>query len=201
MPLVFHFDQPRVVIMGQPLFRRWFNRTPTPVLETTESQAALGSADAQFFLGVKYANGDGAAQDYEQAAKWYLKAAEQNHVLAQFNLGIMRASGQGGSRNDAEAEVWFGKSARQGDAGAQYHLGMSRYRASLRALPQDVPESRIEAYKWFVLAAAQGYLGSETARDTVVLKMILEDVTEATKRVAEFSRSLCENPPAHETRP
>lgn len=187
--------------MGQPLFRRWFNRTPTPGLETTESKAALGSADAQFFLGLKYANGDGPERDYEQAAKWYLKAAEQNHVLAQFNLGIMHASGQGGSRNDAEADVWFGKSARQGDAGAQYHLGMSRYRASLRALPQDVPESRIEAYKWFVLAAAQGYLGSETARDTVVLKMILEDVTEATKRVAEFSRSLCENPPTRENCP
>ena len=124
-----------------------------------------------------------------------MKAAEQNHALAQFNLGIMLASGQGGCRNDAEADEWFGKSARQGDAGAQYHLGMSRYRASLRGMAQDGPESRIEAYKWFFLAAAQGYLGSETARDTVVLKMILEDVTEATRRVAEFSRAIGESPP------
>jgi uncharacterized protein len=173
--------------MAQPLFRRLFNQPPTPPLETTETQAERGSAEAQFQLGLKCANGKGRAQDYGQAAKWYLKAAGQNHSLAQFNLGIMYASGQGVSRNDTEAEAWFGRSAQQGDAGAQHHLGLSHYRASIQGLPQNMPESRIEAYKWLGLAAAQGYRGSDAVRNTLALKMSYADVAEATQRADRFT--------------
>lgn len=190
MQLVFRLKSPRVVTMDQPFFRRLFNHKPTPPLASTETQAECGSADAQFHLGLQCANGKGKAQDYGQAVKWYLKAAEQNHSLAQFNLGIMYASGQGVSRNDTEAKVWFGKSARQGDAGAQHHLGLSHYRASIQGLPQNMPESRIEAYKWLVLAAAQGYRGSDAVRNALVLKMSYEDVAEATQRVDRFTLAI-----------
>ena len=53
-------------------------------------------------LGVKFAR-EGAAQDYAQAAQWYLKAADQSHSLAQFNLGIMYAAGQGVPRDEAKS--------------------------------------------------------------------------------------------------
>jgi TPR repeat protein len=193
MQLVFRPEPPSVVTMDQPLFRRLFKHSSTPPLETTETQAEHGSAEAQFHLGLKCANGNGRAQDYGQAVKWYLKAAGQNHPLAQFNLGIMYASGQGVSRNSTEAEVWFGRSARQGDAGAQHHLGLSHYRASIQGLPQDIPESRIEAYKWLGLAAAQGYRGSDAVRNTLVLKMSHEDVAEATQRADRFTLALGDN--------
>jgi TPR repeat protein len=176
--------------MHQPFFRRLFNPSHTPAPETTETQAERGSAEAQFHLGLRYANGEGPVRDYGQAAKWYLKAAEQNHVLAQFNLGTMYASGQGVHQNESEAEIWFGKAARQGDAGAQHCLGMGRYRASIRDLPENMRESRIEAYKWFILAGAQGYRGSDTACATVALQMTHEDVAEATQRVDRFRLAL-----------
>jgi TPR repeat protein len=178
----------------QTLFRRWFSRAQTPASSDVEIQAELGNADAQFHLGLKYANADGLAQDFGQAAKWYLKAAEQNHHLAQFNLGAMYAGGQGVHKDESAAEIWFGKAAEQGDAGAQHHLGMNRYRASLRDTPRNLPESMIEAYKWFVLAAAQGYRGSDAARDTVALKMTHADVEEATRRVGQFTLTLHTTP-------
>ena len=56
--------------------------------------AERGVAEAQFSLGLKYANGEGAAQDYSQAELWYLKAAGQKHALAHFNLGVMYANGR-----------------------------------------------------------------------------------------------------------
>ena len=39
--------------------------------------AEQGYADAQYNLGVMYANGHGVSQDYAEAAKWYRLAAEQ----------------------------------------------------------------------------------------------------------------------------
>jgi TPR repeat protein len=195
MVLVFRRKKPKVISVDQTLFGRLFNRPPPPALpESTERQAECGSPDAQFHLGMKYASGEGPAQDYGQAARWYLKAAEQDHVLAQFNLGIMFASGQGVSRNDSEAEMWFGKAAQHGDPGAQHKLGMSRYRASMWGPPQNMPEARIEAYTWLVLAAAQGYGEANAASATVALKMTREEVAEATRRVAGFTPSLSSQP-------
>ena len=38
----------------------------------------------------------GLPQDYAEAMKWYLKAADQGDVYAQYELGIMYAEGNGG---------------------------------------------------------------------------------------------------------
>jgi TPR repeat protein len=51
--------------------------------------ANLGSATAQYALGVMYANGQGAPQDDKQAVKWYQKATEQGYAAAQYNLAVM----------------------------------------------------------------------------------------------------------------
>jgi uncharacterized protein len=170
-------------MMDKSWYRRLFSPAHQPDLQTTEAKADAGDVDAQFRLGLKYANHEG-TPDYAQAGQWYLKAADQNHALAQFNLGMMYAHGQGVKRDDARSVMWFRKAAQQGDAGAQYNLGMSHYRASVWGLPQDAPESRIEAYKWFHLAAEQGYHGSAEARVSVNLTMTREDVVEGNRRVA-----------------
>ena len=51
--------------------------------------AVQGNADAQFNLGVMYANGQGFSQDYKTAVKWYRLAAEPRIADPQFNLGLM----------------------------------------------------------------------------------------------------------------
>jgi hypothetical protein len=54
-----------------------------------------------------YYNGRGVPQDYEQAAKWYTKAAEQGVAKAQYNLGVMYSKGQGVIEDYVEAYKWI----------------------------------------------------------------------------------------------
>lgn len=171
--------------MEKPWYRKMFSPSPGPLAETAHLDASAENAEVQYGLGVKFASGQGAIQDYVQAAEWYRKAAAQSHPLAQFNLGVMYAQGQGVARDNVQSANWFDKAAQQGDAGAQYHLGKSCHRASLR--PTDnAPESRIEAYKWYQLAAAQGYQGSHAACASVILHMSRQDVAAGDARVAGF---------------
>ena len=51
-------------------------------------KAEQGDAEAQYNLGVSYYNGEGVAQDYAEAVKWWRKAAEQGYADAQYNLGL-----------------------------------------------------------------------------------------------------------------
>jgi TPR repeat protein len=189
MFLVFGDKGRTVVSMDKPLFRRWFSRSQSPALKTIEAEAGPSDANTQFSLGLKCAQGQGAAPDYVQAAHWYLKAANQNHSSAQFNLGLMYAKGQGMPRDTAQSVIWIKKAAQQGHAGAQYNLGMGLYRASLDPLPEDASECRIEAYKWFQLAVMQRHHGSEMVRDLVILGMTREDVADGNRRVAAFNAS------------
>ena len=159
---------------------------PTSDPETASSKINYGDAEVQFGMGLKFATDAGAAQDYGQAAEWYHKAAEQNHSLAQFNLGVMYAQGQGVARDAAQSAMWFGKAAQLGDAGAQYRLGDHCQRASFEQAPAEALESRIEAYKWYRLAAAQGYQDSEKAWVTLSLNMTRADVVAGNQRVAAF---------------
>lgn len=172
--------------MDKPWYRKLFRRPPEIEIETTEVKPNHEDAEVQFGLGLNFANTAGDAQDYTQAAHWYGKAADQSHALAQFNLGVMYTKGQGVARNDATAGMWIGKAAQQGDAGAQYHLGMRHHRASIGGLPKDALESRLEAYKWLHLAAAQGYKGSDAACEFVALGMTREEVTDGKHRTAAF---------------
>jgi TPR repeat protein len=172
--------------MDESLHHEMYSPPPKPDGTATPPNANCDDAEVQFKLGLKFAGGKGAAQDYAQAATWYRKAAEQNHFLAQFNLGMMYAHGQGVARDTAQSRMWLDKAAQQGDAGAQFHLGDNCHRASFTQLPANASESRIEAYKWYRLAAAQGYSGSEMAHTTLTLNMTRADVAAGNQRVAAF---------------
>ncbi len=50
-------------------------------------------------------------EDYDEAAKWYRKAAEQGHANAQYNLGIMYDNGQGVPQDYVQAHMWYNLSA------------------------------------------------------------------------------------------
>ena len=175
-----------IATMDKPWYRRLFSDSRKPIPETATLNTDYQDADVQFGMGLKFANSEGGAQDYAQAVEWYRKAADQSHPLAQFNLAMMYAKGQGVACNNAESVIWLGKAARQGDAGAQFYLGKNCHRNSLTGAPEQASESRIEAYKWFQLAAAQGYRGSVAACTPVILGMTHADVAVAARRVAEF---------------
>jgi len=111
-------------------------------------RARHGEAAAQTSLGAIYVRGEGAAQDFTEAVKWFRKAAEKGDAAAQASLGVCYANGQGVSQDYAEAVEWFRKAAEQGDAQAQYQLA-ARY-----ANGQGVALDYMEAHKWANIAIA-----------------------------------------------
>src|SRR5882757_7889726 len=74
--------------------------------ESAQTMAERGDAEAQFGMGLRFANA-GDAPGFAQAAHWYLKAAAQNHALAQYNLSVMYFRGQGVPRDKAASLVWI----------------------------------------------------------------------------------------------
>ncbi|SET30249.1 hypothetical protein SAMN05216326_11961 [Nitrosomonas marina] len=84
--------------------------------------AEQGYADAQFNLGLLYANGEGVERDMQQAVELFKQAAEQGHVDAQNNLGAMYYVGEGVTRDEETAIEWFEKAAAQGNEEAKENL-------------------------------------------------------------------------------
>jgi len=183
---VFGGKCPKLTSMDKPWYRKLFAGAHKLDLKSILAKADQGDPDAQFGLGLKYSTAGGGVPDFVQAAQWYRKAADQNHCLAQFNLGVMYASGQGVLRDDAEAVMWIRKAAEAGDAGAQFNLGTRCHRASVSGQETDATESRIEAYKWLQLAAAQGYRNSDAVCERVILDMTCQEVTEGNHRTTRF---------------
>jgi TPR repeat protein len=100
-------------------------------------------------VGESYAAGKGVAQNLQQAAQWYRKAADKGDAAGEVHLATLyRDGGKGFPRDMAQAVEWYRKAAEQGDAGAQGLLGV------LYSLGQGVAQNYVEAYYWLDLAAA-----------------------------------------------
>ena len=69
--------------------------------------AEQGNDNAQYNLGVMYANGDGVPENDKTAVKWYTLAAKQGYAEAQTNLGVMYANGEGILTDNRRAYMWF----------------------------------------------------------------------------------------------
>jgi len=84
-----------------------------------------GSAEAQYLLGLMYAQGQGVSQDFYQAGKMYRLAGDQGHAGAQINLGSLFENCYGnGPCNSEKAAFWYRRAADQGNPIAQYNLGV-----------------------------------------------------------------------------
>lgn len=88
--------------------------------------AEQGYADAQFNLGLMYANGEGVEADTSKAVELFKQAAEQGNVDAQNNLAAMYYTGEGIDRDVDKAIAWFEKAAEQGNVEAQSNLDAIR---------------------------------------------------------------------------
>ncbi len=86
-------------------------------------------------------------QDFDSAALYFRKAAEQGHAGGQFYLGVCYHITQ----DDTEAARWIRKAAEQGHAEAQCSLGDIYWRGI------GVTQDDTEAARWLRKAAEQGY--------------------------------------------
>jgi TPR repeat protein len=113
--------------------------------------AELGLPEAQIHLANCYLDGDGVAEDKEQAIAWFRKAADQGNNAAQYNLANCYLDSDGIAEDYEQAVAWFRKAAEQGNDAAQYNLAHCYFRG------QGVAEDKEQAIAWFRKAAEQGY--------------------------------------------
>ncbi|MHB0774699.1 tetratricopeptide repeat protein [Halomonas sp. WWR20] len=104
-------------------------------LELVQPMAERGDAHAQYSLGRMYARGQGLAQDYPEAARWYRKAAEQGLTEAQYALGSLYANGEGLPRDPVKALRWMIQAAEAGDAQAK---------AARESLEQEMSRTQVQ---------------------------------------------------------
>jgi TPR repeat protein len=84
-------------------------KNPAQAFQFTLQAAQRGYVPAQEVVGMMYAIGKGIEQDYREAAKWFLTAAEAGNTRAAANyVGSMR-SGMGNLRTDPELTARWAK--------------------------------------------------------------------------------------------
>src|SRR5260370_17966066 len=125
------------------------SRAPTASIDQNLlTKANAGDAKSQELMGQAYANGEGVPKDYQQAAFWFRKAADQGNATAQYNLGALYATGRGEPQDFAQSAIWFRKSAEHGSADAQSTLG------SLYQQGQGLPRDESQALARYLKPAA-----------------------------------------------
>jgi TPR repeat protein len=119
-------------------------------IQDLKAKAVKGDRGAQRDLAMAYGKGEGVAQDYAEAAKWFRKAAEQGDMFSQFATGSNFEHGKGVAKDLAEALRWYRKAADQGYARAQFNVGNSYYHGL------GVTRNYAEAIKWYRTCAEEG---------------------------------------------
>ena len=100
-------------------------KPPTIDKKNTKLVAQLaqsGNIEAQFILAGLLRNGEGVPKDAAAAAKWYQKAADQEHSEAMFELGDMYSTGDGIKRDRGKAKKLYKKAAEKGHTRARLRL-------------------------------------------------------------------------------
>jgi hypothetical protein len=125
--------------------------TPPPsAVAEAEKAADSGDANAMVNLGLMYENGNGIAQDYAEAVRWYRKAADAGYALGMSNLGTTYRDGKVVVQDDAEAVRWFRKAADDGSAMGMVNLGWMFENG------KGVAKDDAEAVRWYRKAADVG---------------------------------------------
>ena len=185
-----------------------------PVLRTA---ALKGDPSAAYEVGVRFAEGKGVAANYDEAAKWYDRAAQAGVVPAIFRLGTLYEKGLSVKKDVDIARRYYLQAAERGNAKAMHNLavldadgggkGANYKNASQwfrKAADRGVADSQFnlgilyargigveqnlaESYKWFSLAAAQGDADSVRKRDDIAKRLDPQSLAAAKLAIQTFT--------------
>ena len=141
-----------------------------------------GVTEAQRNIGYLYRDGEGIAKDAQEAFNWFMKAAENGDSASQCEVAKAYNTGIGVLQDSEKAFNWYQKAAYQGNKLAQQKVGSIYFTAN-----PNSPQNRIEAYKWYALAAAQGDEDAAKFRDKIIPIMSVQELAEANRRAKAFS--------------
>ena len=91
-----------------------------------------------------YGNGQGVAQDYKEAVKWYRLAAEQGYVAAQTSLGMMYGNGQGVAQDYVMAHMYWNIAGASGHEDAIKNRGI----VEKNMTPSQIEKAQDLAREW-----------------------------------------------------
>ncbi|MBP5455902.1 MAG: leucine-rich repeat protein [Paludibacteraceae bacterium] len=118
-------------------------------------KAALENDDAEalYYLGVAYQNGQGVFSDAEEAAKWIKRSAEKGYVHAQLMLGYLYMQGEGIEENKNKAWELFHEitNVKEVQAQACFYLGLLYGDGSFAG------HDNSKAVKWLEKSLSYGY--------------------------------------------
>jgi hypothetical protein len=150
--------------------------------------AEKGLADSQLSVGVSYLNGDRMAEkNHELAFKYLFASAEQGDPMAQHYLSLLYWNDK--DRFSPKKIYYYSMvSALQGDSGGQ---------ASYSACYEDgifIPKNYYEAYKWAVIAQANGEKIAGNATQRLELKLTKHEISKAQQEAAQYIEMQRERP-------
>lgn len=93
-----------------------------PAVDELQSRAAAGDPKAQFAFARRWATGAIGKPDMEQAARWYVAAAEGGHARAAYEAGLLYYRGRGVRSDLVQAHRWLSLAAERGVGDAERWL-------------------------------------------------------------------------------
>jgi localization factor PodJL len=179
------------------------------------AQAEAGDAAAQFDLAVRYAEGGAGPRNYELAAQWYERAAQQGLAMAEYRLGSLYEKGLGVGKDLQRAKDLYQRAAEKGNTRAMHNLGVlaaeggkpnytsaalwfgkaaeygihdSQYNlAVLLARGLGLPKDLLKSYTWFAIVAATGDADAAQKRDDVAARLTSSELAAANAAAAGFA--------------
>lgn len=113
-------------------------------LKDVQKHADAGDTEAEYELGVRYANGIDVIQDYSQAMRWFLQAADQGSARAQGRVATWMLLGRGTERDYSKAYYWGLLAQAGGDnAGRTIVVSSAPYLS-----PVQIAEEQRQAENW-----------------------------------------------------
>ena len=179
--------------------------------------AIKGDANAAYEIGIRFAEAKGVPANFEEAAKWYGRAAQAGVVPAIFRLGTLYEKGLGVKKDADTARRYYRQAADGGNAkamhnlavleadgggkGANYKIAAQWFRKAadrgvadsqfnlgvLYARGIGVEQNLAESFKWFSLAAAQGDADAVAKRDDVAKRLDTQSLAAAKLAIQTFT--------------
>ncbi len=181
------------------------------------SAALKGDPNAAYEIGLRYAEGKGVVSNFDEAAKWYDRAAQAGVVPAIFRLGTLYEKGLSVKKDIDIARRYYMQAAERGNAKAMHNLAVldadgggkgANYKSASqwfrKAADRGVADSQFnlgilyargigveqnlaESFKWFSLAAAQGDTDAGHKRDDIAKKLDPQSLAAAKLAIQTFT--------------
>jgi TPR repeat protein len=160
-------------------------------IEALRAKADRGSAQAQYELGYRHANGLGVGVDKALAFKFFLASAAQGDVRSEYEVSRYYSGLMADRLDLQQAFAYLNKAAEHGHGPAQVALGFVHFNGNSR-----VPRSLPLAFRWFGKAAENGMVGAQCMLGDFYkagLGGATQDFAEAIKwyRLAATSKHAC----------